>query len=116
PVGAVSLVAGPALAAGNYTLTLTDLKLPLALAQLGAVVSLNGQAAAQLNAAGSTPLVATANTYQVFALGLPAASGTGSYALALQPASGPAALSIARAVSVPGGAVAALSYDTQVAS
>jgi hypothetical protein len=35
---------------------------------------------------------------------------------ALQPASGPAVLSVARAVSAPGGAVRAFSYDTQVPS
>jgi plastocyanin len=116
-VGAVTLVSSPALAAGNYTLALADLKLPAGLAQLGAVVALNGQAAAQLTAAGSAPFTATANTYQVFALGVPGASGTGSYTLSLQPAGGgPAVLAVARAVSTPGGAVQAYSYDAQVPS
>ena len=116
PVGAVSLVATPSLAAGSYTLVLTDLKLPSDLAQLGAVVALGGQAMAQLGMAGSAPFVATADTYKVFALGLPGAGGTGSYTLSVQPASGPAALSVARAVSAPGGAVQAYSFDTQVPS
>ncbi|HXW74493.1 MAG TPA: hypothetical protein VEK10_06740 [Steroidobacteraceae bacterium] len=114
-VGAVSLVASPSLGAGNYTLTLADLKVPSSLAQLGAVIAVNGQAAAQLNSAGSTPFTATANTYEVFALGVPGPSGTGSYTLAVQPTGGgAAALSVARAVSTPGGAVQAFSFDTEV--
>ena len=112
PVGAVALLASPVLTAGNYTLTVADLAYPSPLSQLGSVVTLNGQAAAQLNAAGSSPFPATANTYQVFALGLPGASGTGSYTLTLQPASGTAAVSLARAVSASGGAVTAYSFDT----
>jgi hypothetical protein len=116
PVGVVTLVASPALAAGNYTLTLSDPKVPAALTSVGAAVALYGQSAAQLNAPGSTGLVATANTYQVYGFGVAGASGTGSYALALQPTGGAAVLSVARAVSAPGSAVKAFSFDAQVPS
>jgi len=116
PVGAVTLIGTPALAPAGYTLTLTDLALPAALSQLGAVVTFGGQAVAQLTAAGSTAFTATANTYQVFAFGTPAASGSGSYALILQPATGPPALSVARAVSAAGGTASAYSFDATVTS
>ena len=116
PVGAVALVGTPGLKVQSYTFKLSDLALPSNLSVLDAVVTLLGQPVAQLNAAGTTSIAGTANTYQAFALALPAASGTGGYAMALQPASGPAVLDVARAVSAPGGAVIAYSYDAQVPS
>jgi hypothetical protein len=116
PVGAVALVGTPPLKAQNYTLKISDLTVPAALAQLSAALTLFGQPVAQLGAAGTTPIAGTVNTYQAFALALPSASGTGGYAMALQPASGPAPLDVARAVSAPGGAVLAYSYDGQVPS
>ncbi len=107
PVGAVALLGSPALAAQNYTLKLSDLANPGPLAQLGAVVALNGQAVAQLAAAGMQAFVGSAGTYQVFALAEPGASGQGSYAVALEPASGITPFSVARAVVAAGGALAA---------
>jgi hypothetical protein len=115
-VGAVSLIAAPGLKAQNYTLKLADLTIPSNLSQLAAAVTLLGQPIAQLSGAGSMSFAGTVNTYQAFALALPAAAGTGGYAMALQPASGPAPLDVARAVSAPGGTVLAYSYDTEVAS
>lgn len=115
PVGVVAPIASPALASGNYTFKLADLKFPSALTQVEALVTLDGQVVAgPLTATGSTPFAATANTYQVFALGVPSNSGTGAYSLILQPSSGPAALSVARAVSTPGSASTAYSYDGTV--
>jgi Flp pilus assembly protein TadD len=114
PVGAVAQVGSPALPAQSITLTLADLALPSALAQLGAVVVLNGQVVAQLAAAGSQAFTATAGNYQVYALAEPGASGQGAYSLILQPASGAAALSIARAVSLPGSTYSAYSFDANI--
>ena len=116
PVGAVMSLGSPTLSAGNCTLTLTDLALPAALSQLGAAVTLSGQSVTQLTAAGSAPFTATAGSYQVFAYGTPASSGSGSYALTIQPATGPAALDVGRAVAAAGGAVSAYSFDATVAS
>jgi len=117
PLGGVQLLGSPTLAAGNYTLTATDLVLPGALAQLGAVIALGGQSIAAVGAAGQQGFVVAATaSYPVFALATPGAGGTGSYALAVQStaAGAPAALSVARAVSTAGGAVSAYSFDTTV--
>jgi len=114
PVGAVALLASPALTAGSYKLSIADLSLPAKLAQAGAVVAFNGQAVAQLSAAGTAAFVASTNTYGVFGLGVPAGAGAGSYSVTLQPTSGPAALSVARAVSASGGSVSTYSFDTSV--
>ena len=116
PVGAVALIGSPTLKAQSYTLKLSDLTLTGNLSQLAAVVTRLGQLVAQLNAAGTTSIAGTVDTYETFALALPSGSGTGGFAMALQPASGPAPLDVARAVSAPGSAVLAYSYDTQVAS
>jgi hypothetical protein len=115
-VGGVTQVANPTLATGSYTLSVADLALPAALTQLGAVVTLSGQAVAQLNAGGSAPFTATANTYQVFSFALPGNSGAGSYALSVQPATGPPAVSIARAVTASGNGANAYSFDTSVST
>jgi hypothetical protein len=118
PVGSAASLGTITLAAGSYTLNLTDLIYPTApLGQLGAVVTLNGAAVAQLNAAGSKSFTATANTYQVFALGVPATPpGTGSYAVTVQPPSGAAALSVAQAVATPGGTLSAYTFNTNITS
>src|SRR5215472_2776279 len=116
PVGAVALIASPTLKAQNYTLKLSDLTIPSNLSQLGAVVTRLGQLVAQLNAAGTTSIAGTVDTYEAFALALPAGSSTGGYAMALLPDSGSAPLDVARAVSAPGSAVIAYSYDAQVPS
>src|SRR5262249_48119052 len=90
-----------------------DLALPGALSQLGAVVALNGQLVTQLSGAGtSAAFTAASGTYQVFALASTATMG--SYAVAVTPQSGPPAISLARAVSAPGGAVHAYSYDATI--
>jgi hypothetical protein len=115
-VGTVAPAQNAALTAGSsYTLSLADLGVPTALTNLSGVVTLNGQAITQLNAAGtSPPFTASGATYQVF---VSASTPTeGSYALAVVSPSGPAALSDARAVSAPGSGVSAYSYDTTVTS
>jgi plastocyanin len=121
PVGAVTQVAQPALASGTYTLKLADLNYPNALAQLGAAVTLNGQAVAgPLAATGSAPFAATTNTYQVFALGVPSTAGsgnnvgTGSYSLVLQPSSGGPVVSVGRGVNAAGTTLTAFSFDATV--
>jgi hypothetical protein len=115
PVGAVSLLGAPALTAGSYTLTFTDLNYPNPLSPAGAAVTLNGQVAAQLTASGNQTFTATSSTYQVFALGLPQGAATkGSYWVTLAPQSGAAVLSTARAVSASAGSTSAYSFDTSV--
>ncbi|MGH8209673.1 MAG: beta strand repeat-containing protein [Steroidobacteraceae bacterium] len=115
PVGVVALVGTPALTAGSYTLSFTDLAYPNPLSPTGVAATLNGQAVAQLTAGGNRTFAATSSTYQVFALGLPQApAATGSYSVTLTPQNGPAALSVARAVSASGSSVSAYSFDTPV--
>jgi hypothetical protein len=117
PVGAVISVGKPALTAGNYTLTFADLAFPSALSQAAAAVTLNGLSVAQLSATGtSSPFSASATPYQVFALGLPASGGQGSYSLSVQPINGTPVLNIARAVSDPTSGVFAYSYDSTTTS
>jgi hypothetical protein len=114
PVGAVTLLGAPVLAAGSYTLSFADLVYPNPLSPAGAVVALNGQSVAQLTAAGTQTFTATPGTFQVFAVGLPAApAATGSYSVTLASQSTPV-LSLARAVSASGSAVTAYSFDTTV--
>jgi hypothetical protein len=119
--GVVALNSNPLNAGTSYTLKLADLAAPAPLASLGAVVTTNGQAVAQLAAAGSAPaFTATAGTYQVFAAAATSTTGTnttGSYSISLTPASGPPVLSAARAVSAPGGTgPVAYSFDATVAT
>jgi hypothetical protein len=113
PVGSVTSVGSPALTAASYTLTFSDLAFPSALSQAAAAVTLNGQSVAQLTATGtSSPFTATAVPYQVFALGLPASGGQGSYTLSVQPVGGTPVLNLARAVSDPTSGIFAYSFDS----
>jgi hypothetical protein len=117
PVGTVASLGTPALPAGNYTLSANDVKYPAALSQLDAAVTVNGQSASQLTASSTgfpfiVPSSSTgATTYQVFALGIPAAGGQGSYSVMLLPASGAPVISVTRAVSDPTSPITAYSYD-----
>jgi len=118
PIGSVLLLGSPNLDAESYTLVLADLQLPhiggvpSPLAQVGAMVTLAGAAVATLEVAGSQPFqVAAGATYQVFATGTAGASG-GSYAVTVQPATGPPPLSVARAVST--ASVFGYSYDASI--
>jgi hypothetical protein len=115
PVGTVSQVQNVSLTAGtNYTVSLVDLGFPAALAGARAIAALNGQVVAQLTTPGTSPaFTAAAGTFQLFVLA--STPSTGSYQLAVAPASGPAALNIARAVSAAGGP-SAYSFDTTVTS
>ena len=113
PVGSVTSVGSPALTAASYTLSFSDLAFPSALSQAAAAVTLNGQSVAQLTSTGtSSPFIATAVPYQVFALGLPASGGQGSYTLSMQPVGGTPVLNVARAVSDPTSGIFAYSFDT----
>jgi trimeric autotransporter adhesin len=116
PVGAVTSLGTPTLQTGSYTLSVADLKYPSTpLAQLASVVTFAGQPVSQLSASGtSSPFSTTAGTYGVYAYATPVSGGQGSYSVALQPASGAAALSVARAVSDPTSPILAYSYDTKI--
>jgi hypothetical protein len=117
PVGTVISVGQPALTAASYTLSFADLAFPTALSQAAAAVTLNGQSVAQLAATGtSSPFNASATPYQVFALGLPASGGQGSYTLSVQPVNGTPVLNIARAVSDPASSIFAYSFDSTTTS
>ena len=120
PVGATTLVATPALTAGNQTLTLADLAFPAALTQVGAAVVLNGQSAlaAPITAAGTQTFSAVGGTYQVFGVATPQTTSpaAGAYSIQIQPAGGSAELSVARTVTGSGSALTAYSFDTSLAS
>jgi hypothetical protein len=111
PVGQVILVGSPALTAGSYTLTASDLQLPGALQQFGVVATNNGQSAASLSTTGSQTFTATPGTYQIFGLGVVPAGGTGSYAIGLQSGQ-TTVLSVARAVVDKASNLSAYSFDT----
>jgi hypothetical protein len=118
PVGNTVSIGSPGLKAGSNTLSLTDLKYPVALLQVGAVLTLNGQVVAQLGAAGSSPpFAASSDTYEAFAVGIApsGAPGAGSYAVQVTPQGAAPAFSAARAVTAAGSAVSAYSFDASLA-
>ena len=116
PVGAVTTIGSPSLSAGNYSLSVADLHYPTTLTQLGAAVTFNGQVVTTQNASGTTiPFIVPATaTYQIFAYGIPASNGQGSYGVGLTPASGAPIISVARGVSDPASSIVAYSYDTSI--
>jgi hypothetical protein len=118
PVGNTILVGSPALAAGNETLSLTDLKYPAALTNVAATLTLNGQAVASLGASGSQAFAATAGTYSLFAVATAAtaAPGAGSYAVEVMPTGGAPSFSAARAVVALGSAVQPYSFDSTLSA
>ncbi|HUN74178.1 MAG TPA: hypothetical protein VMU40_06650 [Steroidobacteraceae bacterium] len=110
-VGTATLIDNVPLHADSYTLKLTDLRYPSALSQLGALVTLDGQAVQPpLTAGGSQQFTAAAGTYQVFAAGSAGSSG-GSYGVDLLSSSGASLLDEARAVSGSTGSVLGYSFD-----
>jgi hypothetical protein len=132
PVGGTALLGSPTLSAASYTLAAADLKYPAALAQLGAVVVLNGRPVAQIATTGGSQMftgsAVTCNQsgpgsgcYQVFGVALPSAGSstlpsTGSYAVTLLPSAGSPLIDVARAVASAGSGVTAYSYDTTASS
>lgn len=125
-VGAVTQLQSAALAAGPYSLTLTDLKFPAALsggnAVLGAaVIRDDGLPMATLNAAGNQAFtVATSgNQYYAYAVANPGSStAQGSYALQVQstaPSPPPPAISSAQIVSA-STTTSVYSFNTTIAS
>ena len=107
------------LAAGNYTLHLTDLAFPAALTELGGVLLLSGQPAASLAAAGSQNFAATAGTYDAYGVGTAAtaAPGAGSYALQVTPQGSAApAFDVAQGVTASGSALTAYDFATTIAT
>jgi hypothetical protein len=106
PAGSVTLSSGTA-----YTFSLRDLSYPDPLTALTGLVVADGQVVASLTAAGtSTPFTSIAATYVLYVSG--ATGSAGSFTATLAPASGPPALSIARAVVVPGSASTPYSFDS----
>jgi hypothetical protein len=120
PVGAVVPVATQPLKPDTYTFTLADVGYPNPLAQVAAVITLDGQSVASLLGPGSTPFAASANTYEVYGFGIPSSSGagntagTGSYAVTLQGSKGPPALDVARGVAAPGATLLPYSFDGNI--
>jgi hypothetical protein len=116
PIGTTTLIGNATLGAESYTLKIADLQFPSPLAQLGAVVTLDGQAVQPpLTAAGSQQFAASAATYQVFAAATAGATG-GSYTVDLTSSGGESLIDVGQAVSAPGGGVAGYSFDTNLQS
>jgi hypothetical protein len=115
PAGSVTHLGSVALAAGSATLTLTDLKYPAALTQLGAVATLTGQPAVQLSAAGGGAFTAASSTYEVFAYAAAAAAApaAGSYTVQVTQGSR-AAFGVARAVVAPGSTESVYGFDGSI--
>ena len=121
PIGGTVALGSADLTAGPYTLSAADLSFPAALAQIGTLIVLNGQAATPpLTAAGSAGFTATAGNYQVFAVATPASTANspeaGSYSVQLQPQGGAAVLSVARGVALSGSTLSAYSFDVNIAT
>lgn len=125
PVGAVALSGTTTLSAASYSLNVADLSFPKKLPVVGTLLTVNGQAvpltvngqpASQLTGSSSGTFTATQSTYQLFAYGIPSATGAGSYTLSVLSASGAPALSIARGVSDPAGPFSIYSFDTSAPS
>lgn len=126
PVGTVTAIGSASLTAAGYTLSLTDLLYPAPLLQAGAVLERDGVVASRLSAVGNNPFTApAAGTYQLFTLATAAApgagttladSGTGSYAVEVRPASGPAVISAAHAVTAQGSSFSTYTFDAAVTS
>jgi hypothetical protein len=122
-VGGTVHVGSPSLAAGNYTLKLTDLSTPAALSQLQGALVLNGTPVATLAAAGTQNFgPAAAGTYDAFAFAAPSSApapavDAGSFALDVLPqAGGTPAFDAALAVATPGGNLFAYDFDASLSS
>jgi hypothetical protein len=122
PIGGVTDLGQAALTAGSsYTLTFSDLAFPTALAPAGngVIVVQDDTVAAPLAVPGTPqPFTAVAGgNYEVFAIAAPdTTAGVGTYSVQVTPQSGAAILSTARAVTVPGNAMTAYSFDTTIAT
>jgi hypothetical protein len=115
PMGGVSDLGTMTLtAAGNYTLTVTDLGFPAAVTQVGAVVVQSERVAATVIVAGSQAFSPTfGGSYEAYGVATPASSpGVGSYAVQVTGDSGASVLSTARAVTAADSAKTAFSFDT----
>jgi hypothetical protein len=117
--GVTDLGQAPLRAGSSHTLSFSDLAFPKALAPSGngAVVVLNDVVAAQLTASGAsqTFTAAAGGNYEVFSIATPdTTAGVGTYSVQVVSQSGEAILSTARAVTVPGNAQTAYSFDTTI--
>ncbi|MEP7242659.1 MAG: hypothetical protein ABI885_03130 [Gammaproteobacteria bacterium] len=111
-VGLVKSLGTTVLGAADYTLSVKDLAVPVALVGQAAALVLNGHAVARQDSAGDRVFTATAGPHQVFAFAAPAATpSAGSYAIAVRPQTGDAVFSDAEAIATPGGAVSAFTYS-----
>ena len=117
PVGIVQNLGVVSLSTGPQTLTLSDFAFPRALAQIGAVVSLQGQVVARATASGNTSFSAIAGRFDIFALPVAAASaGTGAYGVVLGPSGGTPLFTAAQVAGTPSGGTLAYSYPIQVST
>jgi hypothetical protein len=106
PAGSVTLNSGTA-----YTFSLRDLSYPDPLSALTGLVVANAEVVTSLTAAGSSaPFTSIAATYVLYVSG--STGSAGSFSATLAPASGPPALSVARALSVSGGPSTPYSFDS----
>ncbi|HUI62412.1 MAG TPA: hypothetical protein VLX90_19450 [Steroidobacteraceae bacterium] len=120
PVGGTSLLGSTPLSPGSYTLTATDLGLPMTLGRLGALVTVNGQLVSQVTGSASAPFSingAAQVTAQTFgsAAAQSSGAGAGSYAVQLQLQGGAMQLSEARAVVSSTSALRGYFFDVPIA-
>jgi hypothetical protein len=118
PVGNTVHLGSPALAAGNTTLTLADLSFPASLSQVAAALLLNGQSVAQLAAAGNQPFMASATTYEAYAVGIAGAAApeAGSYVLEVTPQGSTPIFAAAQGVTASGSGLTAYDFQTTLAA
>jgi hypothetical protein len=118
PVGTTLLVGDPALGAGVANVKLTDLGYPAAFSQLAGVVVRSGKSVATLSSGTTQAFNAAPDTYQVYvaAIAPAAAPAAGSFAVLVQPATGAAALNVARLVTAAGASAQAYSFDAQISA
>ena len=83
PVGRVTELGASLLSAGSYSLTATDLELPVPLTGLKLAVTSQGDLVTRLDAPGTVDFTATAAGHVLFAAAAPGAGASGSYAVEL---------------------------------
>jgi hypothetical protein len=97
---------------GNYTVTLTDLKLPAAFQDLDLVVSSGGAVLGKIIGGGSFPIAVTPGAYQLTFIATPASQQQfGLYGLAIAP-SAPTVSLTASSTSVTSGSAVTLTWTS----
>ena len=115
-VGRVQQLGTVSLNAGAHVLSLNDLQFPVALAEKGAALILDGASAALTTAGGDTAFTAAPGEHFIYVVAKAAAGTTGVYGLEVKVAVGPVLFSTVKAVSGTPGTTPAFSFVVDIAT